>query len=118
MKGQFKRRKYQQKITRWAMIGRNVNDKKNFATFFLHDDIPCKYDSVMEEEISKVFGQLTRGSKNFLLNYIPIHVMLPVRCEPERISNPTVMCRYRALNATVQYSQILLVYDGNKIEGQ
>jgi len=55
-KNQFKRRKYQQKITRWAMIGRSVIDKKNFATFFLYDETPWHHDPVMEEEISRVFG--------------------------------------------------------------
>ena len=34
----FQKRKDQLKTTRHAMIGRNVRDKKNFATFFLYDD--------------------------------------------------------------------------------
>ncbi|MCA9828197.1 MAG: hypothetical protein KC444_07400 [Nitrosopumilus sp.] len=55
-KKQMMRRKYQQKITRWAMIGRNVEDKKNFATFFLYDKNSWKHDSEMEEEISRLFG--------------------------------------------------------------
>ena len=41
---------------RWAMIGRSVIDKKNFATFFLYDETPWHHDPVMEEEISRVFG--------------------------------------------------------------
>ncbi|MGI0047874.1 MAG: hypothetical protein ACREBB_11935 [Nitrosotalea sp.] len=34
----YKSRKDEQKITRWATIGRNVLDKKNYATFFIYDD--------------------------------------------------------------------------------
>ena len=41
-------RKYQHKITRWAMIGRNVTDKKNFATFFLYDDSPWQQNDSMD----------------------------------------------------------------------
>ena len=48
-------RKHQHKITRWAMIGRNVKDKKNFATFFLYDDSPWQQDDDMDGEISRVF---------------------------------------------------------------
>lgn len=36
----YKTRKHEQKITRWAAIGRNVLDKKNYATFFIYDDDP------------------------------------------------------------------------------
>jgi hypothetical protein len=35
---QYKTRKQEHKITRWATIGRNVLDKKNYATFFIYDD--------------------------------------------------------------------------------
>jgi len=49
------RRKYQQKITRWAMIGRNVEDKKNFATFFLYDDSTWQQDDDMDKEMMKNF---------------------------------------------------------------
>jgi len=35
-----KTRKQEQKITRWATIGRNALDKKNYATFFIYDDVP------------------------------------------------------------------------------
>jgi len=34
----YKTRKYEQKITKWAMIGRNVLDKKNHAIFFIYDN--------------------------------------------------------------------------------
>ena len=33
--------KHQYKTARWATIGRNVMDRKNLATFFLYDDMPC-----------------------------------------------------------------------------
>lgn len=36
----YKTRKQEQKITRWATIGRNVLDKKNYATFFIYDESP------------------------------------------------------------------------------
>lgn len=36
----YKTRKQEQKITRWATIGRNVLDKKNYATFFIYDNSP------------------------------------------------------------------------------
>ena len=35
---QYKLRKHEMGITRWATIGRNVLDKKNHATFFIYDD--------------------------------------------------------------------------------
>ena len=35
---EYKKRKNEQQITRWATIGRNVLDKKNYATFFIYDD--------------------------------------------------------------------------------
>ena len=35
---QYLQRKHQMQITRWATIGRNVLDKKNYATFFIYDD--------------------------------------------------------------------------------
>ena len=33
-------RKQEHKITRWAVIGRNISDKKNYATFFIYYDNP------------------------------------------------------------------------------
>lgn len=35
---QYRRRKHEMGITRWATIGRNVSDKRNQATFFIYDD--------------------------------------------------------------------------------
>ena len=55
-KKQYQRRKYQQKVTRWAVIGRNVSDKKNFATFFIYEGVPWEFNQDMENEIENVFG--------------------------------------------------------------
>ena len=43
--------KYKKKITRCIMIGRNYNDKKNFATFFYHIDKPWEYDEILNNNI-------------------------------------------------------------------
>lgn len=46
--------KYNQKITKWAMIGRNYNDKKNFATFFYYVDEPWKHDELLENDLEAI----------------------------------------------------------------
>ncbi|MCY4490816.1 MAG: hypothetical protein OXC46_05050 [Thaumarchaeota archaeon] len=40
--------KYENKLSRWAMICRNVNDKKNAATGFFYIDDPWKFDPELE----------------------------------------------------------------------
>jgi len=55
-KSNYKKRKYQQKITRWAVIGRNVSDKKNFATFFIYDDAQWIFNQEMNDEVESIFG--------------------------------------------------------------
>lgn len=54
---QYRRRKYQRKITRWAVIGRNTSDKKNFASFFLYDDKPWEFDQELENDVLRTFGR-------------------------------------------------------------
>lgn len=43
--------KYDNKIKRWAMIGRNINDKKNFTTVYYYDDSDWAYDEELENDI-------------------------------------------------------------------
>ncbi|MCE9653422.1 MAG: hypothetical protein K8Q89_10285 [Nitrosarchaeum sp.] len=43
--------KYKHKITKWAMIGRNYKDTKNFATFFYFIDESWKYDENVENDV-------------------------------------------------------------------
>ncbi len=43
-KEQIEDRKSEYGITKYAVIGRNVVDKKNFATFFIYDDEDDKYE--------------------------------------------------------------------------
>ena len=40
--------KYEHRISRWGMICRNVNDKKNAATGFYYNDDPWKFDPELE----------------------------------------------------------------------
>lgn len=53
---QHKRRKYQQKITKWATIGRNVSDKKNFATFIIYENTPWEFNQELENDVQTIFG--------------------------------------------------------------
>jgi len=46
--------KYKEKITRWAMIGRNYKDKKNFATFFYYVNEPWEHDESQENNLPSI----------------------------------------------------------------
>jgi len=44
--------KYGKKIKRWAMIGRNVSDTKNFATVSYYENSEWKHDESLENDLS------------------------------------------------------------------
>ena len=49
----YKKHKEKYGITRWAAIGRNLEDMKNYATFFFYDDAPVYNSKPSEDSINE-----------------------------------------------------------------